>query len=122
MEHVADPRRGFEEIRRILRPGGHHICTIPVNWQRELTVARAVIEHGVIRHIMTPDYHGDPTRPDGVLAFTEFGQDIVGRWCAITGPSTMHAANGDVAAELAFGVYNSWVFISRKEIGHEPPR
>jgi ubiquinone/menaquinone biosynthesis C-methylase UbiE len=115
LEHVAEPRRAFTEIRRILRPGGYHIGTIPVNWARDTTVTRAIVEDRQIRHLMEPEYHGDPTRPGGILAFTEFGQDITDVWCGIIGPSRVDTAHQDLAAELAYGIYNSWVFISRKE-------
>lgn len=113
LEHVAEPRRAFAEIRRILRPGGWHVGTIPVNWGRETTVPRAVIENGTVRHLLPPEYHGDPTRPDGILAFTEFGRDVAS-WCEIIGPTVTDTAHGDLAQELAFGIYNNWVFLSQK--------
>ncbi len=113
LEHVAEPRRAFADIRRILRPGGWHVGTIPVNWARETTAARAVLENGAVRHLMPPEYHGDPTRPEGILAFTEFGRDVAA-WCEIIGPTVIDAAHGDLAQELAFGIYNSWVFLSQK--------
>lgn len=114
LEHVADPRQAFLEIRRILRPGGYHIGTIPVNWQRETTASRAVVENGEIRHLMEPEYHGDPTRPKGILAFTEYGRDIAEKWCGIIGPTIEDKLHGDIAGELAFGIHYSCVFVSRK--------
>jgi SAM-dependent methyltransferase len=113
MEHVAEPGRAFAEIRRILKPGGFHVATIPLNWEREMTVARATVVDGQIRHILEPEYHGDPTRPEGILAFTEYGRDIID-WCSIVGPSWIDAAHQDVLQETAFGIYNNWVFLSQK--------
>jgi hypothetical protein len=69
-----------------------------------------VIEAGVLRQILPPEYHVDPTRRDGVLAFTEFGRDIVTRCCAIIGPSELLEANAGAGARI----YNNWVFVSRK--------
>ena len=120
LEHVAEPRRAFAEIRRILRPGGWHVGTIPVNWGRPHTTARAVLEDGQVRHLLPPEYHGDPTRPDGILAFTEFGQDVA-EWCGLIGPTEIDSAHEDLAQELAFGIYNSWVFLSRKAGGGGTP-
>jgi SAM-dependent methyltransferase len=114
LEHVPSPDLAFAEIRRVLKPGGFHIGTIPVNWGRAVSVPRAVIEGGALRHILPPEYHVDPTRRDGVLAFTEYGQDIVTRYCAIIGRSWMLEANGDRRQEQEFGIYNNWVFVSRK--------
>jgi SAM-dependent methyltransferase len=117
LEHVPTPDAAFAEIRRVLKPGGFHIGTIPVNWGRSVSVARAAIEGGELRHILAPEFHVDPRRRDGVLAFTDFGQDIVTRYCAIIGPSQMLEANGDRALERDFAVYNSWVFVSQKATG-----
>ena len=49
-----------------------------------------------------------------MLAFTEFGQDIVTRYCAMIGPPEMLEANGDPRQEQELGIYNTWVFVSRK--------
>jgi SAM-dependent methyltransferase len=117
LEHVPSPDAAFAEIRRVLKPGGFHIGTIPVNWGRAVSVPRAVIEAGTLRHILPPEYHVDPTRRDGVLAFTDYGQDIVTRYCAIIGPSEMLEANGDRGQERELGIYNNWVFVSRKPVG-----
>lgn len=113
LEHVPDPRRAFLEIRRVLKPGGWHIATVPVDWSLATTIPRAVLERGEVSHILPPEYHGDPRRPEGVLAFTTFGQDVLA-WFGLTGPSELDTAHLDRAQEAAFGIYNNWVFISRK--------
>jgi SAM-dependent methyltransferase len=114
LEHVPFPEAAFAEIRRVLKPGGFHVGTIPVNWGRRTSVARAMIENGKIRHILEPEYHFDPTRPEGILAFTDYGQDIVDRYCGIIGPSELLSANGDRRQEQDFAIYNNWVFVSQK--------
>jgi SAM-dependent methyltransferase len=117
LEHVPFPEAAFAEIRRVLKPGGFHIGTIPVNWGREKSIARAVIENGKLRHILEPEYHGDPKRPGGILAFTDYGQDIVSRYCSVIGPSEVLAANQDRQQEKDFAIYNNWVFISQRSRG-----
>ncbi|RJF74369.1 class I SAM-dependent methyltransferase [Rhodopseudomonas palustris] len=114
LEHVPAPERAFNEIRRILRPGGYHISTIPVSWDQEVSFARAKLKDGDVVHLVEPEYHGDPFRPEGVLAFTTYGRDIVERFCSLIGPSEILSAHGDKFYESVFAIYNSWVFVSRK--------
>ena len=76
LEHVPDPARAFAEAARVLRPGGSHIFTIPQNLGLARSVTRAQPDAGKVVHILSPEYHGDPTRPEGALVFTEFGADL----------------------------------------------
>lgn len=85
LEHVHDFRTALAETRRVLRPGGRHIFTVPVVWTRATTEARAQIgDDGEIVHLMPALYHGRgsgayrfiPVGAD-LLTFTEFGRDIL---------------------------------------------
>lgn len=78
-EHVADDARGFREILRVLRPGGHFVFTVPLTDEAQ-TIERAVRRNGDIVHLLEPEYHGDRLRGQGtVLAFRTYGRDIVER-------------------------------------------
>jgi SAM-dependent methyltransferase len=81
-EHVADDRRGFAEIRRVLRPGGAFVFTVPIE-DAERTVERARLVGGKVEHLLAPAYHDDRIRGRGaVLVFRDYGRDITGRLLA----------------------------------------
>lgn len=76
LEHIEDCPAALAEIRRVLRPGGMHVFTVPVSG-REPTIKRASRRpDGSIEHLVKPEYHGDPEGTgDGILAFWTFGTD-----------------------------------------------
>ena len=80
-EHVPDDRRGFAEIRRVLRPGGAFIFTVPLA-DAERTVERGVLEGAAVRHLLPATYHDDRIRGRGtVLVYRDYGRDITDRLC-----------------------------------------
>jgi SAM-dependent methyltransferase len=84
LEHVPDLHRALRETRRVLKPRGAHVFTVPVIWDRD-TVRRAIVEDGSVRHLLPPTHHGTSTvNADDFLVFHEFGRDIVDS-CAAAG-------------------------------------
>lgn len=77
-EHVRRPSSAFQELWRVLAPGGMHIFTVPFSWPvRARTRARVDTSGAKDRHLVEPRYHGSPVDPDGSLVYTDFGQDLV---------------------------------------------
>lgn len=79
LEHVPDDARAFAELRRVLRPGGLMLFTVPLRMGTR-TREQAMLRDGAIVHLQPPTYHGDPLRGGaGILVFREYGDDIVER-------------------------------------------
>jgi hypothetical protein len=77
LEHVADPWKAFSEMRRVIRPNGLGIITVPIDKRVEKSSPLARIENGKIKNLRRPAYHLDPFRKEGSRVFTEFGTDIL---------------------------------------------
>ncbi len=79
LEHVPDYRKALSECMRVLRPGGTMLMSVPFVANAQQTLVRAVHEaDGTLRHLMEPEFHGNPTRPaDGSLCYYHFGWDLL---------------------------------------------
>ncbi len=76
-EHVADPRRGFAECARVLKPGGVMLATFPFFPWVEASVVRARLTGTGVEHLHPAMYHGNPVSEDGALVFTDFAWDLM---------------------------------------------
>jgi SAM-dependent methyltransferase len=75
LEHVADPWQAFDEIWRVLAPGGRHVFTVPVH-EGHVTTTRVRVDAGGRHDLLPPVHHGDPLRQGGSLVMTDFGDDL----------------------------------------------
>jgi SAM-dependent methyltransferase len=77
-EHVMEPEKAFNEIARVLKPGGAHIFSMPWYPQLQKTRQRAKVEKGNIIYLEEPVYHGNPVdREKGSLVTFDWGQDFI---------------------------------------------
>lgn len=75
-EHVFHPDQAIAQIARVLKPGGLHVCTIPLSNRTTPSSRRAKIVGYKIEHIMEPIYHGNPIDESGSLVTFNWGFDI----------------------------------------------
>lgn len=138
-EHVSDPWRAFDEVWRVLAPGGRHVFTVPLH-EGHMTTPRVRFVNGVRENLLPPVHHGDPVRQGGSLVITDFGDDLPRLLAERGQPTTvpLHVAfykpsempgiiAGDVHAlyeaaykageKASFLRYNSVVFVTEKPVG-----
>lgn len=73
-EHLRHPDACLDEIRRVLRPGGRHIFTVPFTYDRP-TVERVDTSGPEDVLLMEEEWHGDSIR-DRILAYRNVGYDV----------------------------------------------
>ena len=79
-EHVVDDKKAFSEIKRVLKPSGFMIHSLPISNQLK-TIERAKMVNGKTIHLEEPKYHDDIALRglDSCLVYRDFGIDIVER-------------------------------------------
>jgi SAM-dependent methyltransferase len=77
LEHVFRPEKVFQEIARVLRPGGAHIFTVPIINKGKKSECWASLDDNekIIFH-GDPEYHGNPIDNKGSLVTMHWGYDI----------------------------------------------
>lgn len=90
LEHVPDLAAALGEIRRVLKPGGVHVFTIPLLPSVERTFSRARLgAKGEIEVLVPPLIH-HPGGDAGWVVFTEFGMDFPECLSNASTPATLH--------------------------------
>lgn len=80
LEHVPDIDKAITECRRILKPKGICIFTIPIlNNRKTKKCANINMLTGEIKYLKSPSYHGLDKRNDN-LVWWEFGSDIIKKY------------------------------------------
>jgi SAM-dependent methyltransferase len=86
-EHIRKPMLAFAEIRRILRPGGHHVFSVPAQEPlAKRTRLRVDTSTDEDVPILPEVYHGSGNGGRS-LVYTDFGEDIADTLTAIDFPT-----------------------------------
>ena len=77
LEHVRRPDAAFAEVRRVLKLGGSHVFTVPLQFPMPPeTTWRVDTSTDVDRWVLAPVYHGDGAGGKS-LVYTDFGADMI---------------------------------------------
>jgi SAM-dependent methyltransferase len=100
LEHVPDDGLAFTELRRILRPAGLMLFTVPLSG-RAATVERARLHDGRTEYLLPAEYHHDPLRAGSrVLVYRDYGGDVVDR---LRAAGFAHAWIDSTSTDLPWG-------------------
>jgi len=109
-EHVADYQQGLREVHRVLKPGGHHIFSVPFEFTDQTTSRFA--RQGDAYVPTQPLYtHGDPVR-GSIPVFTHFGYDLLEFLRGIGLEASLELS--DPKQERRLGTFGSYTFVTRK--------
>jgi SAM-dependent methyltransferase len=72
-EHVRHDAAAFLEIRRVLKPGGALVFTVPYDAERAETLQRVQVDGDRDVLLMEPEYHGGGGQS---LAYRTYGRDL----------------------------------------------
>lgn len=78
LEHVPAYEPALREFRRVLRPDGMLLLTVPFAFRERHETRASVNADGSIVHHLPPTYHEDPTTRNGVLCYRSFGTQLLG--------------------------------------------
>jgi len=112
LEHVREPTLALSEIRRVLKPDGYHVFTVPLNLAQKETVPLVDVSSEEDRLLGPPVYHNDSIRLRGALAYNDFGRDLL-ETIDSQGMET-RVIISDSEDEKWFRIFQSCVFISRR--------
>lgn len=110
LEHVRHYEKALEEIWRVLNNGGVHVFTVPIEMAHD-TLTRIDTTGNKDIFLYPPEYHGDPIRPGGILAYRTFGKDL---------PEILERFGFTVelkrskASDAKYGIFNSTVIVTVK--------
>lgn len=77
-EHIPDAYQAFQEVARILKPGGVHIFTVPFNFHTLVDDLRSYIDaNGQRVDLKENVFHLDPIRPEGILVYRIFSVEML---------------------------------------------
>jgi SAM-dependent methyltransferase len=111
-EHVENYQKGFQEVYRVLKPGGFHIFSIPFLFDRP-TELLYTFNNGELELKEPVEYHGDPFR-GRIPAFVRFGYNLLDELHRIG--FTVDIKISSFIEYRRIGTFNSFTFLTCKAL------
>lgn len=109
LEHVRHYEDALHEIKRVLKPGGVHVFTVPINLEKStLTKVKVIGDRDIF--LEPPEYHGGPRRKN-ILVYRIYGSDLIQTIEDLGFIVEIEVCNERDARD---GIFMSTVFIARK--------
>ena len=108
-EHIREDEKGFKEVHRVLKKGGHHIFTIPFNFDMPTEIRVDTTSEDDV-FILPPQFHGDKIR-ENILTYRNYGLDTFERLNRIGFETRVYFSQYQ---DIKNGIVNSFVFSSKK--------
>jgi SAM-dependent methyltransferase len=111
-EHVFRPELAAREIRRVLKPGGAHVFTVPKLGWIPFSEPRARLSESGVEYLKEESYHGNPVGDGKALVTWDYGADfesLIDQWSGLS-TTTYAEVNRAIGVDGEFRE----VFVSRK--------
>ncbi|MFA5004388.1 MAG: class I SAM-dependent methyltransferase [Candidatus Saccharimonadales bacterium] len=86
LEHVPDPLKALEEIKRVLKPNGIHLFTVPLRLEKNTVVRASLAQNEKKEKLLPSSYHGSGEQD--YFVWNEFGRDFLtlvqGIYCTVS--------------------------------------
>jgi hypothetical protein len=116
LEHIYNPDKAFQEIARVLKPGGAHIFSVPIINKEKPTVRWATMNaDGSPNFLFEPEYHGNPIDKKGAPVSMHWGYDIAEYIMLVAGTPTTIVTIDDINKGIRAEYIE--ILVSRKPIG-----
>lgn len=79
LEHIISAEKAIKETKRILKPGGYCLFTVPIIPERRSVQRADYGKTGNLINLQDPSYHGFNNRTDYLVCW-EFGRDFIQKY------------------------------------------
>ena len=111
LEHVRHYELAIKEINRVLKVGGFHIFTVPINLESPDMITRIDTSREEDVYLLPKEYHGDGSRNGKIISYRTFGCNIIELLRNYGFETNIYLSTKE---DQKYGIYGSSVLVSKK--------